>query len=177
MPRFDIPHYDMAHGMFHDVIAWLVAMVVHYGIVGLFVSSLIGSTIFVPFSVEAVLPFLIGLKLDIYQILIAASLGATIGTCVNYGIGFFATELVEKRVGKANLKKAKDMMEKYSWPGLFLILAAPIPLPIPVDPLTVLPGLAKMDFREFVVVVFFAKLAKYAFFVAVFAGVIGMLHI
>lgn len=167
----------MLYEMFHDLIEWLVAMVIHYGIFGLFISSLIGSTIFVPFSVEAVLPFLVAAKLDYLQIILAASIGATIGTCVNYGIGFYAAELVEKRIGPDNIKKAKNLMDRYGWPGLFLVLVAPVPLPVPVDPLTVIPGLAKMDFKEFVLVVFFAKLLKYSFFVALLTGLVVVFHI
>jgi membrane protein YqaA with SNARE-associated domain len=177
MPPLEIHHEMLQHGLFHDVIGWMVSLIVHYGIAGLFVSSLLGSTIFIPFSVEAVLPVMVGLKLDLVQIIIVATIGATIGTCVNYGIGYFATELVEKRLGRDNIKKAKELMDKHGWPGLFLILVAPIPLPIPVDPLTVIPGLAKMNFSEFTLVVFCAKLIKYSIFVAVFTGVINLLHI
>jgi len=163
--------------MFHEITEPLIALIIHHGIAGLFISSLLGSTIFIPFSVEAVLPILLGLKMDPVQIVVVATIGATIGTCINYGIGYFATELVEKRLGEQNIKKAKDLMDKHGWPGLFLILVAPIPLPIPVDPLTVIPGLAKMNFTEFTLVVFLAKLIKYTIFVAVFTGVINMLHI
>jgi membrane protein YqaA with SNARE-associated domain len=163
--------------MFHDIVSWMVSLIVHYGLVGLFISSILGSTIFIPFSVEAVLPVLVGLKLDPVQIVLVSAIGATIGTCVNYAIGFYATELVEKRLGEKNLKKAKDLMDKYGWPGLFLILVAPVPLPIPVDPLTVIPGLAKMNFPEFVLIVLLAKLLKYSFFVAVLTGLVIVLHI
>lgn len=172
-----MPPVEPPHGMFHEVIGWMVSLIVHYGIAGLFVSSLLGSTIFIPFSVEAVLPVMVGLKLDLVQIVLVATIGATIGTCINYAIGYYATELVEKRLGEENLKKAKHLMDKHGWPGLFLILVAPIPLPIPVDPLTVIPGLAKMNFKEFALVVFFAKLIKYTIFVAVSTGVISLLHI
>lgn len=172
-----MPHIGPIHTMFHDVVGWMVSLIVHYGLAGLFISSLLGSTIFIPFSVEAVLPFLVGLKLDPVQIILVSAIGATIGTCVNYAIGFYATELVEKKLGGKNLKKAKDLMDKYGWPGLFLILVAPVPLPIPVDPLTVIPGLAKMNFPEFVLIVLLAKLLKYSFFVAVLTGLVIVLHI
>ncbi|MFZ2456947.1 MAG: VTT domain-containing protein [Candidatus Altiarchaeia archaeon] len=172
-----MPPIEHPPGMFHDVIGWMTSLIVHYGLAGLFISSILGSTIFIPFSVEAVLPVMVGLKLDLVQIVVVATVGATIGTSINYAIGFYATELVEKRLGEENLKKAKHLMDKHGWPGLFLILAAPIPLPIPVDPLTVIPGLAKMNYKEFVIVVLCAKLIKYTFFVAVSTGLINLLHI
>ena len=172
-----MPPIEPPHGMFHDVLGWMVSLIVNHGIAGLFISSLLGSTIFIPFSVEAVLPVLVGLKMDLAQIVVVATIGATIGTCINYAIGFYATDLVEKRLGKENLKKAKHLMDKHGWPGLFLIIAAPIPLPIPVDPLTVIPGLAKMNFKEFALIVLCAKLIKYTIFVAVFTGVITVMHI
>jgi membrane protein YqaA with SNARE-associated domain len=172
-----MPPIEPPNGMFHEITGPLVALIVNHGIAGLFISALLGSTIFVPFSVETVLPVLLGLKLDPVQIVVVATIGATIGTCINYAIGFYATDMVEKRLGEENLKKAKHLMDKHGWPGLFLILAAPIPLPIPVDPLTVIPGLAKMNFKEFALIVFCAKLIKYTIFVAVFTGVINVLHI
>jgi len=164
-------------GMVHESLAWMTSLIVHYGLVGLFVSSFIGSTLFLPFSVEAMLPILIGLNLDIVQIVLVACVGATLGTCVNYGIGFFAAGLVEKRLGEESLKNAKNILDKYGWLGLFLIIAAPLPLPIPVDPVTVIPGLARMNFRDFILVIFCAKLVKYTIFAAVSMGIISMLHI
>jgi len=147
----------------------------HYGLPGLFFSSFIGSTIFVPFSVEAAEAFLIAAKENPYLVILVASVGALMGTWVNYWIGYFGSGLVEKRVGAGNIKKAKDFMDKYGWPGLFLVIF--IPTPIPVDPVTVFPGLARMGFAKFTVVVFVAKVLRYSVVVALLTGLLSFIHL
>ncbi len=159
---------------FRPVVEVLFELVRHYGLAGLFASSLIGSTIFVPFSVEFAETILLAARENVLLVILTASVGALIGTWINYWIGYFGSELVEKRVGEKNIKKAKDFMDKYGWPGLFVIIF--LPTPIPVDPVTVFPGLARMSFIEFSIVVFIAKLLRYSVVAALLTGFMGFTH-
>jgi membrane protein YqaA with SNARE-associated domain len=150
-------------------------LVSQYGLFGLFLTALVGSTIFVPFYVEAAILVLVEIRVDLYLIVIVAAIGALIGTCINYAIGRFASKFAEKTIGESTILKAKKAMDKYGWPGLFFIVAIPIPLPIPVDPITIIPGLTRMKFPEFVIVIFLAKLVRYSLFVGLFQGVLGLM--
>ncbi|MBN2251126.1 MAG: DedA family protein [Candidatus Altiarchaeota archaeon] len=158
--------------MIGDVFAVLAELVRDYGLIGLFASALVGSTIFVPLSVEALLPILIRARIDLYLIILVASIGALIGTWINYGIGRYAANLASSRLGNGRVEKAKGVMNKYGWPGLFAVIATPIPLPIPVDPITLIPGITRMDFMKFSLVVFAAKLIRYALFVGILNGLL-----
>jgi membrane protein YqaA with SNARE-associated domain len=160
-----------------DLIQVLISLVHQYGLLGLFISALIGSTVFIPFSVELAIAALLSSGENPYIILLAASIGALMGTLVNYAIGCFASELAEKRIGEENIRKAKKAMDKYGWPGLFLIIAIPIPLPIPVDPITIIPGMTRMNIIKFSVIVFFAKLIRYAIFIGILEGAFGIIHL
>ena len=162
-------------GFIHQLAAPLMGFVFQYGLVGLFFSAFIGSTIFVPFSVEAAEIFLIEAKQNPYLVVVVAAVGALMGTWVNYGIGFFGSEIVEKRIGINNINKAKAFMNKYGWSGLFLVIF--IPTPIPVDPITIIPGITRMGFLEFSIVIFVAKLLRYALVAAILAGFVGFMHL
>jgi membrane protein YqaA with SNARE-associated domain len=163
--------------MIHEFITILGDIAVRYGLAGLFLSSFFGSTIFVPFSVEAIIPILINVHANVFLVIITASVGALMGTWVNYWLGYYASDYIRRKMGDKNIEKAEKVVKKYGWPGLFLIIFMPLPLPIPVDPLTVIPGIARMDFLKFSLVVFLAKLAKYSFVVAVVTGIFNVLHI
>lgn len=160
--------------MSFDVFAALTGLVTAYGIFGLFLAAFLGSTIFIPFSVEALLPLLIKANVDLYRIVIVASIGALLGTWVNYLLGYYGSEYIKKKVGEEKISKAKEAMDKYGWPGLFIVIFTPVPLPIPVDPITIIPGLARMNFFRFSVVVFIAKLARYSFFVGILNGLLSI---
>lgn len=160
-----------------DAIFVLTSLVHSYGLTGLFISSLIGSTIFIPFSVEAMIGIVIGAGFDPYIIVLVAALGALIGTLFNYSLGYFASGYVKKYLGEQTILKAKNVMDKYGWPGLFAIIAIPLPLPVPVDPITIIPGLTRMNLMEFSAIVFTAKLFRYALFVGLCAGLLGIFGI
>jgi membrane protein YqaA with SNARE-associated domain len=153
---------------FDPIIGVLIALVHQYGLLGLFISALVGSTVFIPFSVEAAIAVMLSLVL-------VASIGALMGTWVNYAIGCYASELAEKKIGEENIRKAKKAMDKYGWPGLFLIIM--LPTPIPVDPVTIIPGMMRMNVIKFSLTVFFAKLIRYALFVGLLQGIFGIIHL
>lgn len=152
----------------------LHAILIQYGLLGLFLGSFLSSTVFFPIPIEplilATIPFL-----NLYLVVLVAAVGSTLGTCVNYGVGLLlGRKFVEKYVRKDKILKAQKLMNKYGWSGLLIILAIPIP-GVPVDPITIFPGLAKMRFKEFFVVVFVGKLIKYSIFVGLFSELMHLL--
>jgi membrane protein YqaA with SNARE-associated domain len=160
---------------FDPIIGVLIALVHQYGLLGLFISALVGSTVFIPFSVEAAIAVMLSLRENPYIVVLVASIGALMGTWVNYAIGCYASELAEKKIGEENIRKAKKAMDKYGWPGLFLIIM--LPTPIPVDPVTIIPGMMRMNVIKFSLTVFFAKLIRYALFVGLLQGIFGIIHL
>jgi len=149
------------------MLEWLKLLVHQYGLIGLLFSSFIGSTIFLPLSVELTFPVLIKAGIHKLAIILFASVGSLAGTLLNYSLGYGGMKYLNKKTRKLEMKKARHLMNKYGWAGLFIALALPIPLP--VDPLTLLCGAAKMNIREFTAVVLAAKLLKYALFLGVIA--------
>ncbi len=151
--------------MFESFITFLLNFVQEYGLHGLFISSAIGSTIFVPFSVEAVLAVLVAVDKDPVLLVLFATAGSFLGNSLNYVIGFFSFEwlkkwLLKNKKQQDNIKKADQFSNRHGWKGLFVALMLPISLP--VDPLTILAGAGKMNIRIFLLVVIFGKLIKYS---------------
>jgi len=155
------------------ILDFVPAVFSQYGLFGLFLGSFLSSTIFLPLPAEPLIATA-ALYFDLYLVVFVATIGSTLGTCVNYGIGFLGEKAVEKRIGKEKILKAQNFMNRYGWPGLLFIIAIPIP-GLPVDPITIIPGLAKMRFKEFLVVVFAGKLIKYALFVGLFSEIMHVL--
>ncbi|HDH41838.1 MAG TPA: DedA family protein [Candidatus Altiarchaeales archaeon] len=144
-----------------------------YGLIGLFLSSLVGSTIFLFFSVEGLFPFLLTSGIEPISVIGVATLGSVIGTWINYGLGFIGSGFIKQRYDHHKIDRAQKIMNRYGWMGLFLVIAMPLPIPIPVDPITVIPGIARMNFIEFTIVVVAGKLLRYVLWVAIFMGIIN----
>ncbi len=151
----------------------IIGFVVRYELLGLFIASLIGSTIFVPFTTELILPIAIKSGFSIYQIILVAALGAMVGTWINYGLGFLGSGFIERKIDHNRINDAKRFMNRYGWAGLLFILA--VPLPIPVDPITIVPGISRMNFIEFSIVVFIGKVIKFAIFVGIIDSLFTLL--
>jgi membrane protein YqaA with SNARE-associated domain len=146
---------------------FFVGLVGAYGLPGLFLASLVGSTIFIFFSVEGLFPFLMTSGIEPLHVIGVATIGSLIGTWINYGLGFIGSGFIEEKFDHGGIEKAHGFMDKYGWAGLFVVIAMPLPLPIPVDPITVIPGVARMNFLEFTAVVIAGKLVKYGFWAGV----------
>lgn len=147
-------------------LAEILFLIQQYGLVGLFLSSIAGSTIFLPFPVEVFLPLLVKARISLFNIVLIASLGSVIGTLVNYGVGMLGIKIAYKENVREKLRSSKNFVEEKGYIGFFVLLI--LPLPLPVDPLTVLAGVWHMDVKKFALVVFLAKLFKYSFTLGLF---------
>ncbi len=145
-----------------------------YGLLGLFLSSFLGSTIFIPLTPELFVAGLVGAGANPLVVVFLASIASLLGNLVNYLIGFYGVEkILERFVKKEDIKKAEKIADKYGTIGIFLAMA--IPLPLPVDVLAVIAGTTKMKLRYFLLACFFGKLMKYSFYAGIAEYIIHLL--
>ena len=142
-------------------------IVLNYGLDGLFIASAIGSTIFVPFTVELWFPLFLRAGIPRLSVLAYATAGALLGTLVNYALGFYGAKVIQRHAKGEGVVRAKRIMDRYGWLGVFVILVLPIPLP--VDALTIVCGLTRMSLIEFTITVLAAKIIKYSLALELFS--------
>jgi len=126
----------------------------------LFGSAFLAATIF-PAQSEAVLLVMQakGVSPEIV-LLFVASLGNTLGACVNWGMGRFASGMREKSWFPANAAQLQRAEQWYARWGIWSLLLSWVPFV--GDPLTVIAGLLRTPFLVFVIMVAIAKTSRYA---------------
>lgn len=126
---------------------------------GLFIAALLSATL-LPGSSEVLL---IALKLDGHpagSLWLAATLGNTLGSCVNYALGRYALHWQHQRwfpVSPTQLNKGQEWFAKY---GKWSLLLAWVP--IIGDPITLFAGIMRLRFVVFLVLTAMGKAARYA---------------
>lgn len=135
----------------------------------LFGSAFLAATIF-PAQSEAVLLVMQanGVSSDVV-LLAVASLGNTLGACVNWGLGRFASGLRDRPWFPASSSQLKRAERWYASWGVWSLLLSWVPFV--GDPLTVISGLLRTPFLVFVVIVAIAKTGRYAVLLWVGAGI------
>lgn len=126
----------------------------------------LGAATLLPGGSEAL--FIYELTLDnpaILSLLIAASTGNTLGSCINFILGKYAASWAVKKdyMSQASIDKAHGLFERYGAFALLLSWA-----PIVGDPLTFVAGIAKYEWWKFLLIVGIAKTARYAFLILPF---------
>lgn len=121
--------------------------------------SFISATLF-PMGSEGFLIYYLSIGLNVYLLILLATIGNTLGSYVNYWLGLKGEEyLVKKKYLKeSRLKKAKSIFDRYGGYSLFLSWA-----PIIGDAITFIAGILKYDLKKFFVIVSLAKLGRYIF--------------
>lgn len=95
-----------------------------------------------------------------WMLLAVASIANIAGSCVNWAMGRFLAHYAGRRwfpASPAQIERAQRWYARYGWPSL---LASWVP--VVGDPLTVVAGFLRTPFWLFVIVVAFAKTARYA---------------
>jgi len=128
-----------------------------YGYQGLFLASLLASTI-LPFGSEGILIYLVQKNFNIPALVLVASTGNFLGACTSYYIGFKGRVLVEKylKLNPKELNRAEKLFTRYGYYTLLFTW-----LPFIGDAITVVGGLLRLDFRIFSVFVFTGKFLRY----------------
>lgn len=136
----------------------------------LFISAF-GAATLLPLQSEAVL---IGLLLQkqylVWLLLLVASLGNILGSCVNWWLGVKAEQFKDRKwfpVSTEKMQKAQMTYQKYGFWSLLLSW-----MPIIGDPITLIAGLLKENFWRFLLIVSIAKTGRYLFIYALFMGLI-----
>jgi len=118
-----------------------------------------GAATLLPFGSEALYIYDINFGHNFFLLWLFASIGNTLGSMVNYWLGFKGEVYLEKRgyLSKKKIRSAKSFFDKYG--GFTLLLSW---VPIVGDPLTFIAGVLNYSFKWFVVIVFIAKATRYA---------------
>ena len=127
--------------------------------ISLFFISFLAATI-LPFSSEVTLATLIASSnYNNLSLLIFASLGNILGSVVNWVLGFYSRNLATKRWFPFKDKQIKKSSSWFNRFGKWSLLFAWVP--IIGDPLTLVGGLLRVKFIEFLILVTIGKVSRY----------------
>ncbi|HRH67871.1 MAG TPA: YqaA family protein [Flavobacteriales bacterium] len=140
------------------------------GLWGLFMASFLAATI-LPFSSEALLGIMAAGAWSSLSLLLAASIGNTLGGLTNYGLGRWVPE--EKLMGRLRIDTAKadrwrGLVHRYgAWAALLCWL------PVIGDPIAIALGLFRAPLLPSVALMFIGKTARYAVLLGILRGGLG----
>ena len=119
-------------------------------------SALIASTLF-PMGSEVVLLSLHSQGHNAIALWLVATVGNTLGSCINYALGFWSSDYISKKYNTSkSWAHAQKAYNRYgSWSLLFAWL------PVIGDPITLVAGLARTRFSLFILLVVIGKGARY----------------
>lgn len=124
--------------------------------------SAFGAATLLPLQSEAVLLALfIKAEHTVVLLILVASLGNILGSCVNWYLGLKIEKFKQKKwfpVSENKLIQAQGYYHKYGYWSLLLSW-----VPIIGDPITLIAGLMKENFARFLLVVSIAKIGRYIF--------------
>ena len=134
----------------------MVFSIEQFGLAGLFLNTILSASIFPLPSEPSIL--LAASFFNIYSVFIVAVIGGFIGAVSNYYIGLKGLhKFLVKREPKKE-KEAQKLLDKY---GNAVLLAAPW-IPFIGDPLMIVVGALRMDFKKFALLAFAARVIKTA---------------
>ena len=127
----------------------------------LFAISFLAATI-LPFSSELTLAGLIATSdYDNLLLLIAASFGNVLGSVVNWALGSYSRNLTTKKwfpFKETQIERSSKWFRKFGkWSLLFAWV------PVVGDPLTLVAGILRVKFIDFIILVGIGKVSRYIF--------------
>ncbi|AXY57757.1 DedA family protein [Acinetobacter chinensis] len=133
--------------------------------------SAFGAATLLPLQSEAVLAgLLMEGKSSVLLLLLTASLGNIMGSCVNWWLGYKIEHYKNKKwfpVPENQLQRAQLTYAKYGYWSLLLSW-----LPVIGDPITLIAGLMREKFLRFLFMVSVAKTGRYLVIYLIFAGLV-----
>jgi membrane protein YqaA with SNARE-associated domain len=130
-----------------------------YGIIGLFLNSLLAATA-IPLPTEILTSALLIGGENIILVGIVLIIGSTIGGILNYFIGFGGNKLVKKMKKKSTVnkheKKHNKLLDKFGWSAIFFAAW----IPIIGDLILISAGVKKMKFLKFSIFMISGKIIK-----------------
>ena len=125
----------------------------------LFTLSFLAATI-LPFSSELTLAGLIATSnYDNLLLLVVASFGNILGSVVNWILGFYSRNLAIKKWFPFTVKQIENSSKWFNKLGKWSLLFSWVP--IIGDPLTLVAGLLRVKFLEFLILVMIGKISRY----------------
>ncbi|MEM5799756.1 MAG: VTT domain-containing protein [Candidatus Aenigmatarchaeota archaeon] len=146
-----------------DFLFELFAFLDQLGYIGLAITSLISSGLFLPFPLP-ILVFTMGANMNPFLVATIAAFFSTIGSSVKYLLGLGGKELLEKKYEKEILK-VRNAFEKYNF--FWWIFAVSL-TPFPDDPVSIFCGIVKYDFKKYFFAMFLGRILLYM--IVSFAG-------
>ena len=124
----------------------------------LFFSAFISATFF-PLGSEALFVYNIHEGYSLFLLLLFATLGNVLGSCLNYYFGLKGEAYLEEKryIKKEKITYFKTLFDKYG--GYTLLLSW---MPLIGDPITFIAGILKYNFKYFFMLVLMAKFGRYA---------------
>ena len=130
-----------------------------YGIIGLFLNSLLAATA-IPLPTEILTSALLIGGENIILVAIVLIIGSVIGGILNYFIGFGGNKLIRKIKKKSDIekqeKKHNKLLDKFGWSAIFFAAW----IPIIGDLILISAGVKKMEFRKFSIFMVSGKIIK-----------------
>ena len=136
----------------------------------LFISSFLSSTILPGHSEIILTAFIFLKKYPIIDLIFFASIGNILGSILNWCIGYFLTNLKDRKwfpINKSQLTRASSWFLKYGKWTLFFSW-----VPIIGDPLTIIAGIFRVPIYTFILIVSLAKTMRYVFISLVVTNVL-----
>jgi membrane protein YqaA with SNARE-associated domain len=124
----------------------------------LFTISFLAATL-LPLGSEALLAYDVSQNYSLFLLWSFATVGNTLGSMFNYGLGLKGEMYLEKKgyLSVEKMAKARGVFMKYGGWTLLLSWA-----PVIGDPLTFIAGVLRYDFKWFTLIVFISKGLRYA---------------
>lgn len=149
----------------------IINFFVEWGYVGLFLSAFVAGSI-VPFSSEAVMVILIGMGLDEWGCLAAATAGNTLGGMTCYWIGMAGKrEWITRYLGVSDERLARAerfMAGRGAMMGFFVFL------PYVGDAIAVVLGLMRSNMALTAISMTIGKAIRYAAILGLFEGIVAL---
>ncbi|MEM5878557.1 MAG: VTT domain-containing protein [Candidatus Aenigmatarchaeota archaeon] len=139
-----------------DFLFEVFAFLDQLGYIGLAITSMLSSALFIPFPLPIVV-FTMGANMNPILVALIAALFSTIGSSVKYLIGLGGKEILEKKYEK-EISKVREAFEKYKF---FWWLFAVGLTPFPDDPVSIFCGIVKYDFKKYFLSMFLGRLVLY----------------
>ncbi|MBU5688640.1 MAG: VTT domain-containing protein [Candidatus Aenigmarchaeota archaeon] len=146
-----------------DFLFEVFAFLDQLGYIGLAITSLLSSALFLPFPLP-ILVFTLGANMNPFLVGLIAAFFSSVGSSVKYLIGLGGKELLEKKYEK-EIKTVRQAFEKYNF---FWWLFAVGLTPFPDDPVSIFCGIVKYDFKKYFFAMFLGRLMLYM--IVSFAG-------
>jgi membrane protein YqaA with SNARE-associated domain len=151
-----------------DVSALFYSLINSYGLIGIFLASLIANaTLFLVVPIDAVIILVSSTGIfNPFLVALFAAVGAAIGESTGYFVGKGGRTVVEKKF-RGQLDKMEDLSKKVSKWGFFFIVLMSF-LPFGFDLISIIAGMLEYDLKKFYPAVFIGRFFRYS--ILAFAG-------